>query len=67
MSPSDPAPSSPRSAWALLLLVVILWGANWPIMKYGLQYIPPIAFAAARMVLGAVILAAVAAWRGQLK
>lgn len=67
MSPSDPAPPSPRSAWALLLFVVILWGANWPIMKYGLQYIPPIAFAAARMVLGTAVLAAVAAWRGQLQ
>jgi len=48
----------------LLVTVILLWGVNWPIMKYGLQYIPPIAFAAARMVLGTAILAAVAAWRG---
>lgn len=66
MSSPDSPPSS-RSAWALLVLVIILWGANWPVMKYGLQYIPPIAFAAVRMLLGATVLAVVAAWRKQLR
>lgn len=51
----------------LLLLIIVLWGANWTVMKVGLTYIPPLTFAAARMVLGASILAAVAAAVGQLR
>ncbi len=51
----------------LLLLIIILWGANWTVMKVGLTYIPPLTFAAARMVMGAIILTIVAAAVGQLR
>lgn len=57
---------SPAAARWLLLAVVLLWGANWPVMKVGLDSIPPLTFAAARMVLGGVTLALVAGWQGQL-
>jgi drug/metabolite transporter (DMT)-like permease len=40
----------------LLALVILLWGTNWPIIKTGLQFIPPLWFAFARTVLGAVSL-----------
>jgi drug/metabolite transporter (DMT)-like permease len=51
----------------LLLLIIILWGANWTVMKVGLTYIPPLTFAAARMIMGATILAVVAAALGQVR
>lgn len=58
---------SPRAAFVLLGFVIMLWGANWPVMKVGLQFIPPLSFAAARMVMGAIILFAVAAALGELR
>lgn len=58
---------APRKAWPLLFLVVLLWGCNWPVMKVGLAYIPPLHFAAARMILGGVTLALVAAALGVLR
>jgi len=58
---------SPRAAWGLLLLVILLWGVNWPVMKYGLQYIGPLTFVAARMVMGAAVMFLVAAVRGELR
>lgn len=58
---------SPRMAYALLALVVVLWGVNWPIMKLGLQAIPPMTFAATRVVLAAACFLALAALRGRLR
>jgi drug/metabolite transporter (DMT)-like permease len=71
ISPSAAHPTgsgvSPRTALVLLLFVIILWGANWPVMKVGLHFISPLRFAAARMVMGAVILFGVAAMLGELR
>lgn len=36
------------------------WGIHWPVIKVGLTLIPPLTFAATRMVMGAVVLFAVA-------
>jgi len=47
--------ATPR-AYLLLAVVIVLWGANWPVMKVGLDSIPPLWFAVARLVLGAVAL-----------
>lgn len=58
---------SPAVARLLLVGVVILWGANWPVMKVGLQSMPPVWFAAARMTLGAASLFALLAVIGRLK
>jgi drug/metabolite transporter (DMT)-like permease len=51
----------------LLGLVILLWGVNWPIMKVGLQYMPPLWFALARVLLGALTLAALLSIRGGLR
>lgn len=67
---SNSAPStalSPATARLLLVGVVVLWGANWPVMKVGLQSMPPVWFAAARMTLGALSLFAMLAVLGRLK
>ena len=60
-------PTSPRAAAGLFVLMVVLWGVNWPVMKVGLDYIPPFHFALLRMTLGAVTMFAVAALAGELR
>lgn len=62
---SSPQPGR-RTAYLLLLAVVLVWGANWPIMKIGLQDIAPLTFGAWRLGLGALTLFAFLAARGQL-
>ncbi|MGF1631694.1 MAG: DMT family transporter [Kiloniellaceae bacterium] len=57
---------SPAVARLLLIAVVILWGANWPVMKVGVEAMPPVWFATARMVLGAISLFALLAVLGRL-
>lgn len=52
---------NPRQAAFLLAAVIVLWGANWPVMKVGLESIPPLWFAAARVLLGATCLFALLA------
>lgn len=56
-----PAAASRGTAYLLLGAVILLWGANWPVMKVGLTYIPPFWFAAVRMAMGAATLFAVLA------
>lgn len=51
----------------LLVAVVVLWGSNWPVMKLGVQSMPPLWFAAARMVLGALSLFALLFVLGRFK
>ena len=46
------ANGSRLQAYLLLAAVVALWGINWPIMKAGLNYISPLWFATARVILG---------------
>ncbi|MDN5863533.1 MAG: DMT family transporter, partial [Salinisphaera sp.] len=58
---------SRRTAWLLLVAVLFSLGCNWPIMKYGLAYIPPLHFAAARLLLGGLFLAAAEWAAGALK
>ncbi len=40
----------------LLILVVLIWGVTWPIMKIGIEYIPPVFFGALRMFVGATFM-----------
>jgi len=50
----------------MLVAVVLFWGVNWPIMKVGLQFMPPLMFGAARMGIGALTFFAVLALIGKL-
>lgn len=70
--PAGGAPASssvvhPRTAILLLVAVILVWGANWPVMKVGLGYIPPLTFADLRMALGALTMFAVNAATGNLR
>ncbi|MFY1663426.1 DMT family transporter [Pseudomonas sp. Pseu.R1] len=40
----------------LLFIAILIWGANWPVMKTGLSHITPIWFSATRFVTGAACL-----------
>jgi drug/metabolite transporter (DMT)-like permease len=64
--PASGGAFSPAIARLLLVAVVILWGANWPVMKLGVEAMPPVWFATARMVLGALSLFALLAALGRL-
>ena len=64
-SASEPTISR-RTALVLLGFVIVIWGINWPVMKFGLQTLPPFSFAAVRIVLGAITLFAVLAVRGRV-
>jgi len=55
------------SAWFLLVLVVIIWGANWPIMKIGLRSIDPLWFAAARLGIALIAISLLLLFMGRLK
>lgn len=59
------ATTRPR-ALGLLCLVIALWGANWPIMKVGLMDMPPLTFAAVRLLLATLTLFAISPRRLQL-
>ena len=67
MASADPTAAPSRAlAYGLLPLVVLLWGANWPIMKVGLGDMPPLWFSATRASLGAISLFAFLALAGKL-
>jgi len=57
---------SHRAAYLVLAAVVLIWGANWPVMKVGLTYAEPLSFTALRMILGAAALFGVLAATGRL-
>ena len=42
---------------AILVLLTVAWGLNWPVMKIGVTGFPPLTFRAASMVLGLPVLA----------
>lgn len=65
--PSVPRLLSPGAAIALMGAVVLVWGVNWPVMKVGLQDIPPLSFASMRMLLGALCLFGILALRGGIR
>ncbi len=60
-----PRPSHGR-AYILLAAIVVFWGVNWPVMKIGLQVVPPLWYASARLVIGALTLFAILAVTSRL-
>jgi drug/metabolite transporter (DMT)-like permease len=60
------APLSRGAAYAVLAGLVLIWGANWPIMKLVVQAMPPLWFVATRLAIGALCLFALLVATGQL-
>ena len=46
-----------RRQLGLLVLLTVVWGINWPVMKLGLEDYPPLTFRAISLVLGVPVLA----------
>ena len=64
-TPASPAAAFPRID-ALLLLMAVIWGTNYSIVKSALRELDPQAFNAARMMLAsAIFLAIIAALRNR--
>jgi drug/metabolite transporter (DMT)-like permease len=53
-----------RRQWLLLGVLTLLWGLNWPMMKFTLREVSPLFFRAITMTGGTVTLIAFFAWRG---
>lgn len=64
---STPTSPSRLQVYLLLISVILLWGINWPIMKVGLAYIPPLTFGALRMFIGALVLFVIVQFLGRSK
>ena len=45
-----------RRQWILLVLLTLVWGLNWPVMKFGVTGFPPLTFRALCMWLGLPLL-----------
>lgn len=56
VNPPAPRHLTPRAAYLLLGIVMLIWAANWPIMKWGLGFITPLWFAVARFSIAAACL-----------
>jgi drug/metabolite transporter (DMT)-like permease len=52
-----------RKQLVLLVLLTLVWGLNWPIMKIGVTGFPPLTFRSLSMWLGLPVLALVLVWR----
>ncbi|MET0312963.1 MAG: DMT family transporter [Hansschlegelia sp.] len=52
---------------AALSLAILVWGANWPLMKVGLAHVSPLWFSAMRFATGAACLFAWQAARGEAR
>ncbi|MEC0242465.1 EamA family transporter [Paenibacillus dokdonensis] len=44
----------------LLMFLILVWGINWPLSKFALQYTPPVLFAGLRALIGGLLLVIVA-------
>ena len=54
------SPAAVRLTIALLVLMALIWGVNFSVVKIGTQGVPPLAFNGARVALAAVVLMVVA-------
>lgn len=50
-------PSLSRQQLVLLVLLTMVWGVNWPVMKLGVSDYPPLTFRALSLLLGVPVLA----------
>ena len=62
-----PAVHSHAAAVVLLALVSLVWGVHWVVVKIGLDYMPPLTYAALRVGSGLVTVVALLAWQRRLR
>src|SRR5882724_6379314 len=61
--PLPPAPARSSLADAGMLLVCLIWGANFSVMKGAFVYVPPLAFTAVRFTVASLLLYLLLRWR----
>jgi drug/metabolite transporter (DMT)-like permease len=49
------------------VVLSLVWGVHWVIVKVGLDYLPPLTYAASRVAVGLVAMVALLAWQGRLR
>ena len=54
-----------RGAYTALALLTLIWGLNWIVMKFGLQYAHPVTYNIQRTLVAIVLLFAVMLWQRQ--
>ena len=54
-------------AWLLLLVLVLVWGSHWVVVKVGLETIPPFTYGVLRLVSGMAVLAVLLLAMGRLR
>jgi len=59
--------TSQKSGFCFLFAGILSYGWLWPVMSMGVDYLPPLWFATGRVFLGALVLLAILAVRGELK
>ena len=59
--------TSQKSGFCFLFAGILSYGWLWPVMSMGVDYLPPLWFATGRVFLGARVLLAILAVRGELK
>jgi len=62
-----PAPAGNRIGFAFLISGIFSYGWLWPVMRAGVEHLPPLWFASTRVFIGALVLMAVLAVQGRLK
>ena len=63
----QPAPAGNRIGFAFLISGIFSYGWLWPVMRAGVEHLPPLWFASTRVFIGALVLMAVLAVQGRLK
>lgn len=69
MTTESPPARADAGAYPLLVCLIVIWGANWPVMKFALAggYVTPFWFGAFRLLAGAACLIAFGAATGRLR
>jgi drug/metabolite transporter (DMT)-like permease len=65
--PADPAVHSRPAALALLVLLTLVWGVHWTVVKIGLGYMPPLTYATLRLATALATVIALLAWQRRLR
>lgn len=67
LTPRAGTPSLAKAGVASLVAAIVIWGANWPVMKAGLDHVTPLWFSSLRFASGALCLFAWQAFRGKVR